>query len=283
VNEPTAIVTLLIIGLTGVFTYIGLQNRAFMERYIFNPRDVLGHKEYHRMLSSGFLHIDWQHFAFNMLTLYFFGANIENYLGFIPLLVLYFSSIFGGNCLALVFHRNHEYRAVGASGGVSGVLFSAIFLFPGGSIYLMFIPIPIPSWLFAFIYLGYTFWGIKSRRDNIGHDAHLGGALVGILIATLMYPNIIERSPVFYFTVVGGSCVFLYILLQKPFSSGGPFGQLFVTRNKQNEPMAHRYSQSRKVKQREVDRILDKISEQGVGSLTPDEKAILDRHSNRKR
>ena len=191
-NEPTSIVTPIIIGITGLFTYLGLQNRIFMERYIFNPRYVLNNKEYHRLVSSAFLHFDWQHFAFNMLTLYFFGSDIENYLGFAQLLLLYFMSIIGGNLLALFFHRNHQYQAVGASGGVFGILFSAIFLFPDSSIYLMFIPIPMPSWLFALLYLGYTFWGIKSGKDNIGHDAHLGGALVGILVATVMYPSIIS-------------------------------------------------------------------------------------------
>lgn len=279
VNEPTAIITLLIVAFTGVFTYLGLQHREFMERYIFNPRYVSAHKDYYRLISSGFLHLDWQHFAFNMLTLYFFGSNIENLLGFVPLLLIYFASILGGNILALYFHRHHEYRAVGASGGVCGVLFSAIFLFPGSSIFLMFIPIPIPSWLFAMLYLGYTFWGIRTGKDNIGHDAHLGGALVGILVATVMYPRIVVDSPVLYFGVLGSSCAFFYVLRRHPFAQ---FKQLIVSGEKQHEPMAHRYSKSRKIKQREIDRILDKISAHGVGSLTPEEKAMLDRFSNRK-
>lgn len=248
---------------------------------MFNSRHVLGGKAYYQMVSSALLHTDWQHFAFNMLTLYFFGSNIEIGIGFVPLLLLYFSSILGGNLLALVLHRNHEYRAVGASGGVCGILFSAIFLFPGGDIYLMFIPIPIPTWLFALLYLCYTFWGIRSGKDNIGHDAHLGGALVGVLVATVIEPSIVARSPVLYFAVLGGSCVFFLVMHKTRFA---PLKQLFRSETKENRhlPMAHRYSKTRKIKQREIDRILDKISAQGVASLTPEEKAILDRHSRGK-
>lgn len=278
-----AIATLLIIAFTGFFTYIGFQSREFTERYIFDPRYVLVNKDYYRIISSAFLHVDWQHLVFNMLTLYFFGSGIELRYGLAQFLLIYVASIAGGSLLSLYLHRNHEYRAVGASGGVCGVLFSSIFLFPGGSIYMFFIPIPIPTWLFAIVYLGYTFRGIKTNRDNIGHDAHLGGVIMGMLVTTVLYPAIIKSSPLLYAAVLLSVAVFLFVLLKGPVLHLASLKALFSpSKQRQMEPMAHRYAKADKVKQREVDRILEKISEHGFDSLTREERVFLDRFSKRK-
>ncbi len=118
-------------------------------------------------------------------------------------LVIYFTAIVGGNLVSLYLHRHEPgYRALGASGGVSGVMFSVIFLFPHGSIQLMFIPIPIPSWLFAIAFVVGSYIALRGRVGNIGHDAHIGGALCGLAAAVSLFPDIPVRQPLLFVAVV---------------------------------------------------------------------------------
>ena len=144
-----AIFTLLVIGLTVYTSYLGFQRPFFTERYIFVPVRILRDKQYHRLLSSAFLHGGWLHLGLNMFSLYLFGENIEVIFGALSFLTIYFLSILGGSLLSLYLHRHHDYRALGASGGVCGIIFSSIFLLPGGGIYIIPFPFPIPAWLYA--------------------------------------------------------------------------------------------------------------------------------------
>ncbi|PYI89212.1 MAG: hypothetical protein DME26_01700 [Verrucomicrobia bacterium] len=126
-------------------------------------------------------------------------------------LTVYFASVIGGSLLSLYLHRNHEYYALGASGGVCGIVFASIFLFPGGDVFMMFIPVGIPSWLYAILFLLGEFVGVRTQRTNIGHDAHLGGAIIGLLTTTAYYPEIVTWSPRLYAAVMGLTLVmFVY-------------------------------------------------------------------------
>ena len=145
---------------------------------MFDNQVISQRKEYFRLISSGFLHADWMHFAFNMFSLYSFGNHIEKYYTATNLLLIYFASIVGGNVLSLILYRNTLYRAIGASGGVCGVIYASIFMIPGGSIMILPIPFPIPSWVYAILFLLISFYGMRSARDNVGHVAHIGGALI---------------------------------------------------------------------------------------------------------
>ena len=142
------------------------------------------------MFSSAFLHADISHLAFNMLTLYFFAPVVYTYLGDFSFLLIYVGSLLSGSLLTLFMHKNdYSYRAIGASGAVTGVLYSAILLQPDMNLYLFFIPIPIPAYIFGIGYLLYSIYGMKAKRDNIGHTAHFGGAIGGYLITLTKEPQ----------------------------------------------------------------------------------------------
>ncbi|MFC1766747.1 rhomboid family intramembrane serine protease, partial [Planctomycetota bacterium] len=191
--QPVA--TLAVIIATVITSYRGFTDQRVLERYMFQVEGILGYRQYYRILSSGFMHANGPHLFFNMFCFYSFGQSIERYFGWPLLLGIYAASLIGGSLLALAIHRNHgDYCAVGASGAVSGILFASIFLLPGGSVMLMFLPIPIPASVFAIGYTAVSIYGIKSQRGNIGHDAHLGGAITGLLLIALLYPRAVLHS-----------------------------------------------------------------------------------------
>lgn len=194
-QEPTALVTFIIIIGSGIFTFQGLKNPAFLDKWLFDNRAIQQNKEYYRLVTSGFLHADWMHFAFNMFSLYSFGRYLELVYSPVNLLIIYFASIIGGNLVSLIVYKNTLYRAIGASGGVCGVIYASIFLIPGGSIYIMPIPFAIPSWIYAILFLLISFYGMKSGRGNIGHVAHVGGALIGLLATYLLFPRAVMAQP----------------------------------------------------------------------------------------
>ena len=129
------------------------------------------------------------------------------------LLLIYFSSILGGSLLSLFIHRHHDYRALGASGGVCGVIFASIFLLPGSSITMFPLPIGIPAYLYAVLFLVGSCIAHRRRSDNIGHDAHLGGAIIGLLVAAALYPKLIFAAPWVIAGVLGLFSIILICLI----------------------------------------------------------------------
>jgi membrane associated rhomboid family serine protease len=131
------------------------------------------------------------HLIFNMLTLWFFAPVVISYLGSFSFVLVYFGSLIFGSLLTMVFHKNdYGYRAVGASGAVTGVLYSAILLQPDMMLGIFFI-IPMPAYIFGILYLLYSIYGMKAKNDNIGHTAHFGGAMGGYLITLLKEPTLL--------------------------------------------------------------------------------------------
>ena len=205
-----SIVALGVIGLNVLISWKGFNDHAFFDKYKFQVGSILHHKEYYRILSSGFLHVDFTHLLFNMLTLYFFAntvigffASPEGFLfgdfsqgnlkmGYGMFLLIFLVAVIGGNLLSLLIHKKENYySAVGASGGVTGILFAAIAAFPEMELRLLF-AIPIPAWVFGILYLGYSVYGMRTNLGNIGHSAHLGGAIVGMLATVIYYPVILQ-------------------------------------------------------------------------------------------
>ena len=172
----------------------GFNEVAFFERYKFNIAAIKsGQRE--RMLTSGFLHVDFSHLFLNMLTLYFFADVVINWFGAPKFLIIYFISLLAGSLLALSFHRNEPYySAVGASGAVTGILYSAILLQPSMKLFIMFIPIPIPAYILGIAYMLYSIYGMKNRVGNIGHTAHFGGAVGGYVTTLLFKPDLIVNE-----------------------------------------------------------------------------------------
>lgn len=185
---------LFIIATTALISYNGFQNAAFFDRYKFQV-GAIQRGDRVRMFSSGFLHGDWGHLIFNMLTLYFFAPAVIAYMGSFQFLVLYLLSLLGGNLLTLVLHKNDPYySAIGASGAVTGILYASILLQPEMNLYLFFIPIPIPAPVFGFAYLLYSIYGMKKQNDGIGHTAHFGGAITGLVLTLINYPSILQTN-----------------------------------------------------------------------------------------
>lgn len=182
------LVTMILIGANVLITYKALGDYSFFEKYKFNIGGIR-RKEQIRMLSSGFLHVNTQHLIFNMITLYFFANPVIRNVGELKFLLIYFGSLYAGSLLSFYFHKNeYHYSAVGASGAVTGILYSSILFDPDMSLYLFFIPIPIPAYVFGIAYLLYSIYGMKKQTGNIGHDAHFGGAIGGYVITLLFAP-----------------------------------------------------------------------------------------------
>ena len=177
-----------------------LKTIQILEKFKLNVGKV-NSGEYYRLISSGFLHGDLQHLLFNCFTLFIFGDTVIMRLGEINFVLLYFSCLVFSGWLSVYFNKNnYYYSAVGASGAVIGVVYSSILLYPSMKLAFIFFPIPMPAYLFAVGYLLYSLYGVKKLNDGIGHEAHIGGALSGLLLTSLFKPNVIIES--FYLLIV---------------------------------------------------------------------------------
>jgi membrane associated rhomboid family serine protease len=276
--ENSSAIGLIIIIFTCLTSYKGLVDPRFYNQYVFQVDKILIDKEYGRMVTSGFLHANWIHLAFNMSTLYAFSASLEMTLGIQNYAIIYFSSLIGGSLLSLYIHRNHgDYTAIGASGAVCGVIFASIALYPEveiGTFGLYF-----PSWLYALLFISISIFGIKSQATNIGHDAHLGGALIGLLTAVILRPETLEYNYWIILLIALPTIAFIVFLIRNP--------EIMLTDNvfskKQGfETFEDKYNATKLTKAQEIDKILDKIRDKGVDSLTSKEKDTLDKFSKNK-
>lgn len=169
----------------------GFNDRVFFERYKFGIGAIqAGQRD--RLITSGFLHVDFAHLFMNMFTLYFFADVVIRWFDSPKFLIIYMVSLLTGSLLALFFHKAEPfYSAVGASGAVTGILYSAILLQPDMRLMIIPIPIPIPAYILGIAYLLYSIYGMKKRLGNIGHTAHFGGAVGGYVMTLLFKPNLI--------------------------------------------------------------------------------------------
>ncbi len=266
-NDSAHLCTYLIILGTCVFSYLGFKSRAVEEKYIFNPESILAWKEYHRLVTSGFLHSGWNHLLLNMLSLYWFGGPIESEFGKVNFLLVYFGAIIGGNLLSLYVHRHHEYLAYGASGGVCGVVFANILMFPGRSFLMYPIPIWVPGWLYGIGFMILSFYAMRANKGNIGHDAHLGGAIVGFLIATALHPEYVTYRPwVFIGILVTSVLILIYLWVNPMLLPTFAFLSRGIRTSRRVKPKGENL---------QIDLILDKIANKGMDSLTSEEKRAL--------
>lgn len=188
------LVTILVIAANVIISFKGFNDRNFFERYKFNVGGIRRGEKI-RIFSSGFLHVDTMHLFFNMFTLYFFAPVVIYFLGTVPFLIIYIASLILGNLLSLYFHKDeYHYSAVGASGAVTGILYAAILLQPNMQLGILFIPLPIPAYVFGILYLIYSIYGMKKQLGNIGHDAHFGGAIGGFVFTLILYPSLFQTD-----------------------------------------------------------------------------------------
>lgn len=194
-------VAIIVILINFVITLAGWYGpRSITEQGMLRPYFTFRENRWYQLITSGFLHGDWTHLLFNMITLFFFGPSLEGIIGPQYFLWLYFTSIVIANIPSLFRQRNNiNYASLGASGGVNAVLFSYILFFPFNKIYIFFIPIGIPAIIFAFLFLWYSIYSSKKQTDNINHDAHLAGAGFGVLFTITLIPGALEH----FLTVLG--------------------------------------------------------------------------------
>lgn len=192
--------TILIIIITALVSVSAFNRNALMEKLQFNASKIWHQREYYRLVSHGVVHANWEHLIVNMIVLFSFGRVIEAYFeyGFGRMaqayfLLLYFGGLVVSNAYALFKHKNnYYYNAVGASGAVSAVLFTAIFLDPWNNIYFFGL-LPVPGIVFAVLYLIYSWYMSRKQQDQIAHDAHFLGALFGFAYPVLLNDRLLER------------------------------------------------------------------------------------------
>jgi membrane associated rhomboid family serine protease len=200
-------VTLLLIAANVIFSIVGFSNATMVNKTIMWPYYVKTENQFYRFITSGFLHADWMHLIFNMFTLFFFGRNVEYIFtqyglgGNFAYLALYFLALIISDIPSYFKYKNdYSYRALGASGAVSAVVFAAIVFSPWSSIYL-YGALKISALVYAILYIFYCVYMSKKNHDNVNHDAHLWGSIFGLaftiaLIAALqpaMFSDIIEQ------------------------------------------------------------------------------------------
>ena len=179
---------LLIILANVLISMKGFKDYSFLDKFKFQVSRVLGDEKI-RILTSGFLHVDWMHLGFNMYALYLFGNIVAVKFGISSFIIIYFGSLVAGNLYTLYYHQKEPYySAVGASGAVSGIVYASILIYPEMELFLFFIPIPIPGYIFGVGYLLYSIYGMKKQLGNVGHSAHLGGAMGGFILTILLNP-----------------------------------------------------------------------------------------------
>jgi len=202
---------IIILIATIAMSYYGFNNATFFNRYMFNVGAVQK-GDYVRLISSGFLHANWEHLIFNMISLFFFYEVVTDSMGELLFVLIYFGSMLLGNIFSLqIYKRQSYYSAIGASGAVSGIIFTAIALYPK-AIKVNF----LPGWLFGALYFGYSVFMMfnPQKGDNLGHTAHIGGALFGLAVVVLYAPTIVVHNAL-YLGIMALPLVYMGVRLLK--------------------------------------------------------------------
>lgn len=272
--EPTSVIGFAILIFTGLVTYQGFREYAYLNKYIFDVDRILIDKEYYRLFSSGFLHGSWLHFGFNMIALMSFSYSLEIFFGLGKFTLLYFGSMLGASLLSLYIHRNHgDYRALGASGAISGVIFSSIIMFPDHNISFVIIPLEIKSWVLGLLFVAVSILGIKKQSDNIGHEAHLGGAITGVLITLLIKPAVLQENLWLVLAILVPCFFFLVLVIRNPavLMIENYWGETLRKPQLKREKV-----ETKKSREEELNYLLEKIKRVGLRGLAEAEKKRLE-------
>jgi membrane associated rhomboid family serine protease len=182
--------TILIILITCGASLYAFSNYSFWAGLIMNPYITSKRNQYYRFITSGFVHANYIHLGFNMISFYFFGDIVETWLGSFRFVLLYLAAIVISDIPTFLKNKdNPGYNSLGASGGVAAIIFASVLIHPMNLIIVYFIP--VPAFLFGIIYLFYSYYMDKRSNDNINHSAHLYGAVVGIVYTSVLYPALI--------------------------------------------------------------------------------------------
>ncbi|GAA4041565.1 hypothetical protein GCM10022409_29460 [Hymenobacter glaciei] len=270
------IIGLAILIVTLLVSYQGFKNPEYLDQYAFRVKDILYGRQYYRLLTSGLLHTGWPHLLMNVLTFYYFSSVVELLVGYRNYAIIYFASLLGGNLLSLLLHRREsEYTAVGASGAISGLVFAAIALMPEVEVGIPGV-LMVPGWLYGLLYVVFCAYGITKRLGNIGHDAHLGGGLVGLLTVVAMQPALLRINYLAIGAIMLPALAFFALLIKKPGALA--LGNVF-TPAPDYQTVDDQYQTQLRQQEDDLDKLLDKISHKGLESLSAREKKQLERLS----
>lgn len=188
-------ITIILIIITSIISLLALYvNDSIYKKGMLRPHRTIRKNTWYEVISSGFLHGSFTHLLVNMFVLYFFGSVMENVIGPIHFSALYLSGLAFSSIPSFVLHRNNpNYATIGASGAVEAVLFSFIFVFPTEKLILLILPIPIPAWLFGILFLAYSIYAGTKGSKKINHEAHIAGAMWGILYLLFFVPNSVDH------------------------------------------------------------------------------------------
>ena len=193
---------LLIIIVTVGMSLYAWSNQSVFQGWMMNPRAIEHNRQYHRLITSGFIHADYMHLFFNMFTLYSLGRIVEQIfiqkfdndplLGSVAYIVFYIIAIIASDIPTFLKHRNDgSYNSLGASGAVSAVLFGAILFYPTSTLTVMIFP--MPAFIFAILYLAYTYYEMRRGNGFVNHSAHWWGAVFGVVVMVAMYPQVLPQ------------------------------------------------------------------------------------------
>ena len=181
---------LTILIVTVVASVAALASPRLLESAVLRPYLIARGSGYSRLLTSGFVHADIAHLLFNLITFYSFAFTLERVIGTARFVSLYFCGLLASGIGTCIKHRDEpNYASLGASGAILAVLFASIVYFPRSRLLLLPIPIPIPAPLFAVLYLAWSYYSSRNSKDRINHDAHIAGALTGIVFVVLTDPQ----------------------------------------------------------------------------------------------
>ncbi len=194
-------VTLVLIALIAAISFYAWSKPELQMKFMMTPYRVKHHNEYYRFLTSGFIHSGYIHLFFNIFTLFFFGQQMEYIFEFffpgkstLYFLILFVVGVIVSDIPTFIRYQNSPgYNSLGASGGVSALVFSFILFNPTEKLYILFIPIGIPGFILGSLFLVYSYYQAKNSADNINHSAHLYGALFGLIFSVIVQPTILMR------------------------------------------------------------------------------------------
>ncbi len=195
-ESPVSVIIFIFTIATSIYTFY---QHALFGKLMLHPYSVSRGKNVYQLISSGFIHKDWQHLIFNMLSYYFFAFDLERTIGHWQFGVLYMIALILSDLPTVFKHKNnYNYHSLGASGAVCAVLFSFILFSPFTTLLIIPIPFPIPAIVYGVLFLIYTSYAWRKANDGINHQAHFYGALSGVLITIILYPQVIQ----FFFSSV---------------------------------------------------------------------------------
>lgn len=190
-QTPVASIIFLFTIVTSIYAF---NDQGLYGKFMLHPYSVYRKSNVYTLITSGLIHGSWMHLIFNMFTFFFFAFALESTIGSLKFGIIYIIGLILSDIPSVLKHKDDfHYHSLGASGAISAVLFSYIMFYPLTT--LMIFPLPIPIWavLFGVLYLVYCYYMAKNSTDMINHDAHLFGAITGIILTILLVPDIVPH------------------------------------------------------------------------------------------